>query len=202
MGVKPPVFSGAGQGMLNSALRPFPPIAPMLGSLLTHWTIRLALAAYALWLAGELLARTRPPARGSHASRWLYAIACGLFLVHVACAFHFYHGWSHAAAYDDTARQTQEQLGFAFGGGIYFSYLFALLWVADVAWLWLSPGRPPSRVTAAIQLYMAFIALNGAIVFEAGVTRWVGIPVALLLGTLAVRRFATPSSAYRTPHSS
>ena len=175
----------------------------MLGTLLTIWTIRLALAAYALWLAVWLVGRGKSSSGGeTTAARVLYTAGCGLFLVHVACAFHFYHHWSHRAAFDDTARQTEEMLGVAFGEGIYFSYLFAALWVADVVWMWLAPRRQPAWLTAALQLYLAFIALNGAVVFEAGVTRWVGIPVAVVLGSLAVWRFANPQSVFRTPQSS
>lgn len=166
----------------------------MSGILLTRWTIRLALAAYALWLAGWLMAGNRPLAGGTAPSRWLYTLACGLFLVHVACAFGFYHHWSHAAAYDDTARQTEELIGISFGQGIYFSYLFLLVWVADVVWLWLAPSHRPAWLTVAVQLYMAFIAFNGAVIFESGVTRWAGIPVTLVLAALAIRRLAQSSS--------
>ena len=167
----------------------------MPGPLLTIWTIRLALAAYALWLAAWLWGPAAAMSLGPRPSRWLYTVAFGLFLAHVVCAFHFYHGWSHEHAFHDTARQTQEMLGIAFGEGIYFSYFFTLLWAADVAWLWIAPQRRWTWLTIAIQLYLAFIAVNGAVVFEAGVTRWVGIPVALLLGALAVRRLFTPHSA-------
>ncbi|HZL89382.1 MAG TPA: hypothetical protein VFB96_13535 [Pirellulaceae bacterium] len=178
----------------------------MLGTLLTVWTIRLALAAYALWLAAWLAGPAAAISLGPRTSRWLYTVGCGLFLAHVACAFHFYHHWSHREAFHDTAQQTKEMLGIAFGEGIYFSYFFTLLWVADVAWLWLAPQRRWPWLTAATQLYLAFIALNGAVVFEAGVTRWVGIPVALLLGITALRRLFTPHSGAppgsRTSHSS
>lgn len=174
----------------------------MLESLLTHWTIRLSLAAYALWLALWLFGAARPTSgKSGIGSKWLYTAACTLFLAHVASAFHFYHRWSHRAAFADTARQTEEMLGFSFGEGIYFSYLFTLLWVADVVWLWLLPFRRPSWLIAALQLYMAFIALNGAVVFEGGVTRWVGVPVALLLGGLATWRLFTSRPAFGTPHS-
>jgi hypothetical protein len=178
----------------------------MPGPFFTIWTIRLALAAYALWLAAALAGPGGVISLSPRQSRWLYTVSFGLFLAHVVCAFHFYHSWSHEHAFRDTARQTKEMLGVEFGEGIYFSYFFTLLWGADVAWLWLAPRFRPGWLTAAIQLYLAFIALNGAVVFEAGVTRWVGIPVAIILGALAIRRLRTPHSGApfgsRTPHSS
>lgn len=182
----------------------------MWGTLLTHWTIRVALSLYALALAIELrpvIRKSVTPGDGStdsHAQAprsaaettadlrcWLWTAACIAFLAHVACAFHFYHGWSHQSALDDTARQTRELMGVAFGRGIWFSYAFALLWVADVLWWWSSSASYQHRSTwlhGAIHGYMFFIALNGAIVFESGVTRWLGIPVTLLLAVLWLRR--------------
>src|SRR5688500_18862403 len=159
----------------------------MSGPLLTSWTIRLALAAYALWLGWWLAGVARPsPRLWSAAGRGLYSLACGLFVLHVACAFGFYHHWSHQAAFDDTARQTEELLGVALGEGIYFSYVFLGVWVVDAIWLWVSDHRP-RWLTPAVQLYMAFIAFNGAVIFESGITRRVGIPVAIVLAGLAIR---------------
>jgi hypothetical protein len=116
----------------------------MIGTLLTNWTIRLALVCYVAYLAGWLSV-THP--RWPTAARWIWTLGCGLFVAHVACAFHFYHDWSHAAAWRDTAEQTQRIIGVAFGNGIYFNYTFLTLWVADVVWLSLprasqSPGMP------------------------------------------------------------
>jgi hypothetical protein len=102
------------------------------GVLLTKWTIRLALACYVLYLAGSSAARDP---RWPRVGRWVWTIGCGLFLVHVACAFHFYHHWSHAAAWRRAAEQTELLIGVAFGNGIYFSYVFLVLWILDVVWL-------------------------------------------------------------------
>jgi hypothetical protein len=158
------------------------------GEELTHWTIRLALVCLTVRLAGAL--------RWGNAPGWfvwsraIWSAGCLFFLAHVACAFHFYHRWSHAAAFDSTAQQTYELLGVRFGEGIYFSYLFMLLWFVDVLWQWASPDsyrRRSARLAAGVLGYMAFIAFNGAVIFEGGVTRWVGIPVtALLLGASLV----------------
>ena len=166
----------------------------MLGELLTQWTIRLALALYVAWLAGWLSLRSP---RWPSVARWIWTAACGLFLVHVACAFHFYHGWSHAAAWEDTARQTEAMLGAAFGEGIYFSYAFMALWVLDVIWSWIA--TTPHRTAwprLLVHAFLFFIAFNGAIVFEAGPTRWAGLAACLLLAGLAVR---TAYNSWRVP---
>jgi hypothetical protein len=188
----------------------------MLGALLTSWTIRAALVCYAVYLT--LALTTHKP----KLARAIWTAGCGLFVVHVACAFHFYHHWSHLAAWQKTADETRLILGVAFGDGIYFSYLFLLLWVADVVWLWSfrgpamfgslhfrsarsATGVPPlpagRRRTPtwrlAVHGFLLFIAVNGAIIFEAGATRTVGVPVVLGLAGLAVWRAWKPSRPVR-----
>jgi hypothetical protein len=172
-----------------------------MGEALTHWTIRLALVCLALRLAGQL--------RWSGAPRWffwsraIWTIGCVFFVLHVICAFHYFHQWSHALAFESTAAQTHELLGVRFGEGIYFSYLFTLLWLGDVLWQWAWPTsyrRRSGRLTAGLLGYMAFIAFNGAVIFEGGVTRWVGIPVTVVLvaGWLASALFARSQDAEKS----
>jgi hypothetical protein len=157
--------------------------------LLTLWTVRMALVLYAAVLTGELAGR------GGRAwdrlARNLWTAACACFLLHVACAFHYHHGWSHAAAVADTARRTRELLNWEFGAGIYFNHLFAIVWVADVAWWWYDGAgyrRRPRWLTLALHAWMFFIVINGAIVFAAGPTRWVGLAIVAALGLLLTRR--------------
>ena len=153
----------------------------MLGSFLTRWTIRLALACLVIYFAAQMCnsaGKSETP-RTSKKFAWLHiiwAVGCLLFLAHVACAFQFTHGWSHTHAWEHTAKETERMMGFAFGNGIYVSYAFLLLWVADVACSWLAISRPTWLLTAAY-LFMFFIAFNGAIVFEDGPTRPVGMVV-------------------------
>ncbi|BDC47700.1 hypothetical protein F183_A00160 [Bryobacterales bacterium F-183] len=118
------------------------------------WTIWLATACYLTAL------RRR--------SRALWTAGLALYLAHVFAAFHYVHHWSHQAAYEDTARQTRELYGVDFGGsGLYCNYAFTLLWAFDVAWWWKSPESRQNRPkwqTWAIQGYLAFIVVNGALI--------------------------------------
>src|SRR5262249_59210931 len=112
-------------------------------------------------------------------ARLLWSGAWLLYCIHVAAAFHYAHHWSHAEA----IRSVEEQSGF--GEGIFVSYVFTLLWTADVIWWWLSPGsyvRRPRAVGIAIHGFMAFIIFNGAVIFAAGPARWLGIACFALLG--------------------
>jgi hypothetical protein len=101
-------------------------------------------------------------------------------VLHVLVAFHFRHGWSHASAVAETARQTEEALGVAIGAGVYVNYLFIAVWLADAAWWWVSPATfsaRPSPLDRAIRLFLLFIFVNGAIVFPKGPIRFAGIVI-------------------------
>ena len=165
----------------------------MNGDAVTRWTVRLALLFYAATLALRL---SRPSAR--RVARVLWTAGCLLFLAHVAAAFHYFHGWSHAHAYDQTARQTGEMFGVYSGVGLYLNYLFTLLWAADVAWWWRGTDaydRRPRGIELALHAFMLFMAFNGAVVFARGPARWVAAGVFALLVFLAIRRMRRPPAA-------
>ena len=161
----------------------------MVDHLLTLWAVRLSLVCYAIVLASRLGRRQSGELRNFERAVW--TLGCVLLVGHIAGAFHFRHGWSHAHAVAETARQTRDLLGREFGGGVYFNYLFAAAWTADVGWMWLSRAsyeRRPAWVAAALHAYLMFIAVNGAIVFERGPTRWFGVAACIGLAVLAVQK--------------
>jgi hypothetical protein len=90
-----------------------------------YWTARTALAFYVLSLGLRMLAAGRPS--WLNAARLTWTIGYGIFLVHLAAAFHFVHGWSHAAAIEETARRTHETVGLDWGGGVYVNHTFAIV---------------------------------------------------------------------------
>jgi hypothetical protein len=169
------------------------------GEALVRNTVRLSLA----WYLAALCVRWRTPPRvwqtpapdsaGSadasavdaerSASRlrlargfWTWAVV--VFLVHLAMAFHFYHGWSHARAFERTRQMS------GYGEGVYVSYLFTLAWCADAFWWWWnarSYGRRPAWVDAVLHAFMLFIVFNGTVVYETGPIRWAGLTGFLLL---------------------
>ena len=106
-------------------------------------------------------------------------------VAHSAAAFHVYHGWSQAAAYRDTARQTLEVIGVDWGGGLYFNYAFTAAWAADV----LSKRRlTTSRWRIPLHAFFAFMWFNATVVFGRGAIRWAGVAAAAGLAMLGLTR--------------
>jgi hypothetical protein len=187
------IMLGAGLLLLGIVLAASGASQESSGENLTRNTIRLALAWYAAALI--LMLQLAPcdwaaaTARGKTA-RWCWTWGLGCFLVHLAMAFHYYHGWSHADAF----RHTREVSGW--GEGIFASYLFTWLWLGDVAWWWRRPeayAARPTWINRSLHIFMLFIAFNGMVVFGSGAIRWAGIAMFAVLGAawFRARRNAT-----------
>ena len=149
------------------------------GECLTRGTVWLALSLY---VAAEIAAFKRDASEGF--ARWLNTLGGGVFLLHVICAFHFYHQWSHAVAYADTARQTAAFSGWNWGGGLYVNYLFTLVWLNELIWWWASPttfARRSCRVSRMVRAFFMFMIFNGAVVFVDNPMRWYGVALCVLL---------------------
>ena len=157
--------------------------------LLTRWTVRLSLTLYAAALGVMILGRHR--ADYLREARLAWSVGCVLLWLHLAAAFHFVHDWSHHAAYEATARDTQAVLGWPFGAGVYFNYLFAAVWTADVGWWWKVGATAPltrSRwITLLVHGFLLFMVFNATVPFGSGSVRWVAVGGFVLLGALALR---------------
>jgi hypothetical protein len=162
------------------------------GEVLTKLTIWIAVAGYFAGAGAYALSRGR---RGwDSVARMAWTAACAGLLAHVACAFHFYHGWSHGAAYRDTARQTDEVFGLDWGGGVYVNYALVAGWAADVCWWWgrglRAYRRRPWPLAAAWHAFLFFIVFNATVIFGGGFVRWAGLCLTLAFVWLSVRRRA------------
>lgn len=157
----------------------------------TRNMIRLSLGWYAVALG--LMMRLRPSdwrvvTLHGRIARWCWTWACLCFLIHLAMAFHYFHHWSHANAFEHT-RQVS-----GVGEGVFVSYLFTLLWAADVAAWWLAPNRYATRsawIDRGLHGFMLFVVFNGTVVYESGAIRWASslgfVTLIVLWFTLRVR---------------
>jgi hypothetical protein len=173
------------------------------GEVLTKLTIWIAVAGYFTGAAVYALARGRREWDGRARVAW--TAACAALLAHVACAFHFQHGWSGAAAYRDTARQTAEVFGLDWGGGLYVNYALLAGWVADVLWWW-GRGldayrRRPWPLVAGWHAFLLFIVFNATVVFASGFVRRAGLCVCLglcLVWLLAAGKYSPRGTGGRS----
>jgi hypothetical protein len=165
-------------------ITPFASESPTLGDDLTRHTVRLSLLYYGIAATLMLLCHSTEWYHCSgqvRSARCAWTLACLAYLVHLAMAFHFYHGWSHA----DAVRHTQEVSGF--GPGIYLSHVFTICWSADVLTWWWRPAYYSRRggwIRWCLHTFMLFIIFNATIVYESGFIRYAGC--VLFLELLAV----------------
>jgi len=151
----------------------------------------MALLCYFVAVAGNLWAAGNATGnRWRRISRQLWTAGCLAYVIHVICAFQFYHSWSHSSAWEDTARQTADVTGWKWGGGIWFNYLFTLAWIADVIRLWRNTETQSDRFGAIViiwQTFFFFMIFNATIVFESGPVRWFGAAGCLAIAVLFIR---------------
>ena len=168
------------------------------GEILTRGTVWITIVAYAAGAVAFAFSRKRY--KWNKAARLSWTVACAALFVHVWCAFHFYHGWSHNAAYVDTARRTDEVFGLNWGGGLYVNYALLVGWSLDVIWWWVRGVEAyrsrPWQVVALWHGFLIFIIFNAAVIFGNGFARWAGLSVCLglcLVWSLAARGRSTSS---------
>ena len=161
------------------------------GELVTRWTVRLAVLAY---FVGAALRAGHGSSGQQKLAGAVWTMGSMFYLAHVACAFQFFHHWSHAAAYQRTAEQTAAVTGWNWGGGLYFNYVFTAVWLADTVMLWLSTSYGPGTrwLEAAIQVFLWFMVFNATVVFGHGLVRWFGLTGCGWLAVLTAQRFARP----------
>ncbi len=166
--------------------------------LLIAWSIRLSMLLFVLVIASRIVNPRTVVDSTLIRSLWTFAFV--LFVVHVLASFHLAYGWSHDAAYQATAKQTLELLGFEVGMGVYFNYLFLAVWAMDVlnAWTHFAKGRRTVQWLLCIGLiYMIFIAFNGIVVFKSGWLRFVGLVASALLLAAFVNKFVKLQATQR-----
>lgn len=124
-----------------------------------------------------------------------------MFLAHVAAAFHFIHGWSHAEALRHTARHTKEVVGLDWGGGLYVNYVFAACWLIDAVLVCRASRRRqrfPAWYTMTVGAFLWFLVINATLVF--GPRGWLAVAVAwLALLAIIYRRRTCQSDPFPAP---
>ena len=128
-------------------------------------------------------------ASSQRVARLLWTAGCLVFVLHVAVAFHFQHGWSHAAAFEHVRLRTLHETGWDSGVGLYVNDAFGLLWLADTLLWWRRLDWPEKRVPYwTVQASFAFLMIQATAVFGPPFWRPVCVVVGLLLIALRMTR--------------
>jgi hypothetical protein len=147
----------------------------MLGEWATRVSVWFALVGY--FLGAALAMRPAGGPKTGRLARAAWTWGAAWCLVHLACAFHYYHAWSHADAYRRTADQTALTTGIHWGGGLWLNYAMTVAWLTDTGWWWLGPlsrARRPRGVSVAWQVCLWFMVFNATAVFGHGAVRLLG----------------------------
>ncbi len=94
-------------------------------------------------------------------------------------------------AIEATAQQTQELIGIRFGAGLFVNYAFDLVWLVDAMVRMISPGiysKIPKAYRYCTNSFLIFMAINGAIVFQSGCIRAIGLACVGMLLLLSLQR--------------
>ena len=145
------------------------------------WAIRLSMAC----LIANYWFLIRGSGRTAREVVAIWGAGAILAAIHTVSALGAFHGWSHWDAVEATANKTEALLGIRIGAGVYVNYAFVVAWLMDAAWRLatcfsgISPS--PKWWNRTIDLFLIFIAINGAIVFANGPIRWISLGCGVLL---------------------
>lgn len=140
--------------------------------------------AFGLWAWAE----DRALAGAGRFARIPWASGAAFLVIHMVLAFQQVHHWSHITAVEETARQTEAVVGVHWGGGIWFNYATATLWLTDVIRLWTRPSdKFGTRRRQPLRWFFAVMWLNGAVIFTHSPLRWPAAIVFVLLGWRLLR---------------
>src|SRR5688572_20980520 len=139
-------------------------------------TIWLALVGFVVGEAGKARHfRTGVP------PHWAWPVWCaGLAacVIHIAIAMTHHHGWSHASAVMETARQTEAVYGVSWGCGVFVNYLFVAVWLGEAVWWRGDPRRYVGQrawCVWSVRVFYLLIVVNAAVVFAPQERRLAGI---------------------------
>ena len=168
---------------------------------MVNLTIWISLVFYASAVAVSFLVLDDRKRQKTY--RILWRLGCIFALSHVLFAFHFVHHWDHQAAVKHTLIETERVTGIRFEYGIYFNYLFLLVWTMDC--LHSHHGRLELARQKSLRciwgwfvhLYMLLIILSATIVFEEGLIRYISLVVLSLLTLIYFRSRSIKVHAFR-----
>lgn len=99
---------------------------------------------------------------------WLFGSVMIAF--HILASYGIAHGWSHAAAVEATAVESEQVTGIRAGWGVYVNFAFVAVWMGYSITMVSSRRRWPG-IDQAVFWFTAAIIVSATIVFESGAVR-------------------------------
>lgn len=146
----------------------------MLNDSLIYIPVWIALVG---WFVGSF-ARVRP--RQGSDGRWqtlymfAWLIGSVMITLHILASYGIAHGWSHAAAIEATADESEQVTGIRAGWGVYVNFAFAAIWMGYSAAM-ATRGRRWPTLDQVVFWFTAAIVFSATIVFETGIVRWLSV---------------------------
>ena len=154
----------------------------------SRWLIRISVLCYVVCVSKRLL---YPADRWSTLELLVWTVGCAACWAHIVSAIAAFHQWSHARAIEFTAEETYRVTGIRNGSGIWFNYLFVLLWTLDCYRrlrdrLRLKPPNSPG--STSVNVFFLFIMFFATVVFGPEPYRYAFVLLSLILLTAVVFR--------------
>jgi len=150
------------------------------------WVLVPVWISLAAWFVGAV-ARFGTSGAAHRWYAWCWVIGSVAMWVHIVGSYAVVHGWSHAAAIEATAAESERVTGIRAGWGVYVNFVFAILWSAYSVIL-VRRSSVPTRSDAMVFWFIAAMVSMSTVVFEQGWVRWIGIAAILFLVGLSSRR--------------
>ena len=155
------------------------------------WLIRLSGFIAFVAFVGAIAKRQNTSLSGFLNFSNLWMLGFTAFIIHFISAFHFKYEWSHAKALELTTIQTFKTVGVSTSLGLYFNYLFTLVWLIDLSWAQLAKRSHKDRpvwINHAIHCFMAFMWFNATVIFGSVLGKLLGATAFFMLGILSIYR--------------
>ncbi len=102
--------------------------------------------------------------------RRIWLVGACLMIVHILAAYGVVHGWSHQAALEATAQESEVVTGIRAPWGVYVNLLFASLWLCYSLAMEVT-GRRVRILDSVVFWFLAIVVFSATVVFERGAIR-------------------------------
>ena len=113
---------------------------------------------------------------------WLFGAA--MIVLHILMSYGVVYEWSHRAAVEATAEESERVTGIRAGWGVYVNFLFAAVWLGYSLAMVYDRRRWPG-VDRAVFWFTTVIVVSSTVIFEGGAVRWLSVIGFVLLAILA-----------------